>query len=114
MCITDVKVVIASERTLVEVELDGKAFKEYGLERCIIVMRSDMMCEVTRIALLAERFLEYCDGFSIGSNEMSQLTLGVDRDSGGPVAATFDERNAAVKGILHLAISACRKHNKYV
>ena len=88
--------------------------KENGLERGKNGLRLIMMCEVPSNALLAEQFLQYFDGFSIGSNDMTQLTLGVDRDSGGPIAATFDERNAAVKVMLHLAISACRKHNKYV
>jgi signal transduction protein with GAF and PtsI domain len=62
----------------------------------------------------AERFLEYFDGFSIGSNDLTQLTLGVDRDSGGPIASTFDERDDAVKAMLALAIKACQKQGKYV
>lgn len=64
--------------------------------------------------MLAEQFLEHFDGFSIGSNDMTQLTLGVDRDSGGPIAPTFDERDPAVKAMLHMAINACRRLNKYV
>jgi pyruvate,water dikinase len=73
-----------------------------------------MMCELPSNALLAERFLEHFDGFSIGSNDMTQLTLGIDRDSGGPIAATFDERDDAVKAMLSLSIAACRKMKRYV
>ena len=72
-----------------------------------------MMCEIPSNALLAEQFLEYFDGFSIGSNDMTQLALGLDRDSG-LVAATFDERNPAVKALLSMAIRACRAQGKYV
>jgi len=72
-----------------------------------------MMCEVPSNAILAEQFLEHFDGFSIGSNDLTQLTLGLDRDSG-LVADAFDERDAAVKAMLDLAIRACRKHGKYV
>jgi pyruvate,water dikinase len=73
-----------------------------------------MMCELPSNALLAERFLEHFDGFSIGSNDMTQLTLGIDRDSGGPIATTFDERDEAVKAMLSLSIAACRKMKRYV
>ena len=114
MGLTNVEIMIPFVRTLAEAELVVKALKENGLERGKNGLRLIMMCEVPSNALLAEQFLQYFDGFSIGSNDMTQLTLGVDRDSGGPIAATFDERNAAVKVMLHLAISACRKHNKYV
>ena len=72
-----------------------------------------MMCELPSNALLADQFLEYFDGFSIGSNDMTQLALGLDRDSG-LIAHMFDERNDAVKALLHLAIQACRKAGKYV
>jgi pyruvate,water dikinase len=72
-----------------------------------------MMCEIPSNALLAEQFLEHFDGFSIGSNDLTQLTLGLDRDSG-LVANLFDERDAAVKALLRMAITACRKHGKYV
>ena len=114
MGLTNVEIMIPFVRTLTEAELVIKALKENGLERGKNGLRLIMMCEVPSNALLAEQFLQYFDGFSIGSNDMTQLTLGVDRDSGGPIAATFDERNAAVKVMLHLAISACRKHNKYI
>src|SRR5256885_14442632 len=72
-----------------------------------------MMCEVPSNAVLAEQFLEHFDGFSIGSNDLTQLTLGLDRDSG-LVADAFDERDPAVKAMLRLAIQACRKAGKYV
>jgi pyruvate, water dikinase len=71
------------------------------------------MCEIPSNALLAEQFLQYFDGFSIGSNDLTQLSLGLDRDSG-LVAHLFDERNDAVKVLLHMAIQACRKAGKYV
>ena len=72
-----------------------------------------MMCEIPSTARLAEQFLQYFDGFSIGSNDLTQLTLGLDRDSG-LVADAFDERDPAVKALLSLAIQACRKTGKYV
>jgi pyruvate, water dikinase len=72
-----------------------------------------MMCEIPSNALLAEQFLEYFDGFSIGSNDLTQLTLGIDRESG-LIAGAFDERNPAVKALLSMAIQACRKANKYI
>lgn len=72
-----------------------------------------MMCEVPSNVILAEEFLKYVDGFSIGSNDLTQLILGLDRDSS-IVASLFDERNAAVKKFLHQAISACNKQNKYI
>ena len=114
MGLTNVEIMIPFVRTLAEAEAVVKALKANGLERGKNGLRLIMMCEVPSNAILAEQFLQYFDGFSIGSNDMTQLTLGVDRDSGGPIAATFDERNPAVKVMLHLAISACRKHNKYV
>ena len=114
MGLTNVEIMIPFVRTLTEAEAVIKALKANGLERGKNGLRLIMMCELPSNALLAEQFLQYFDGFSIGSNDMTQLTLGVDRDSGGPIAATFDERDSAVKVMLHLAISACRKHNKYV
>ena len=114
MGLTNVEIMIPFVRTLAEAEAVVKALKENGLERGKNGLRLIMMCEVPSNALLAEQFLKYFDGFSIGSNDMTQLTLGVDRDSGGPIATTFDERNPAVKVMLHLAISACRRLNKYI
>jgi pyruvate,water dikinase len=72
-----------------------------------------MMCEIPSNALLADQFLEYFDGFSIGSNDLTQLTLGIDRDSN-LVASSFDERDPAVKALLHLAIQACHREGKYI
>ena len=114
MGLTNVEIMIPFVRTLAEAEAVVKALKANGLERGKNGLRLIMMCEVPSNALLAEQFLKYFDGFSIGSNDMTQLTLGVDRDSGGPIATTFDERNPAVKVMLHLAISACRRLNKYI
>ena len=72
-----------------------------------------MMCELPANALLAEQFLEYFDGFSVGSNDLTQLTLGLDRDSG-IIAHLFDERNEAILALLENAIRACKKANKYI
>jgi hypothetical protein len=82
--------------------------KENGLERGRNKLRIIMMCEIPSNAILADEFLKHFDGFSIGSNDMTQLTLALDRDSG-LVMEAFDERDAAVKRMLHLAIQACRK-----
>jgi pyruvate,water dikinase len=88
---------------------------KYGLKRGENGLRVIMMCEVPSNAILAERFLEHFDGFSIGSNDLTQLTLGLDRDSGMPLlAADFDERDPAVKAMLSLAIKACREQGKYI
>ena len=114
MGLTNVEIMIPFVRTLTEAEQVVTILKENGLERGKNGLRLIMMCELPSNAVLAEQFLKYFDGFSIGSNDMTQLTLGVDRDSGGAIAATFDERNPAVKVMLNLAISACRKQNKYV
>jgi pyruvate, water dikinase len=78
-------------------------------------LRHIMMCEIPSNAILAEQFLDYFDGFSIGSNDLTQLTLGLDRDSGLELLAKdFDERDPAVKAMLSMAIAACKKHGKYV
>ncbi|WP_434778593.1 phosphoenolpyruvate synthase [Neisseria sp. Ec49-e6-T10] len=114
MGLTNVEIMIPFVRTLKEAQAVIEVLKENGLERGKNGLRLIMMCELPTNAVLAEQFLEYFDGFSIGSNDMTQLTLGVDRDSGGPIAATFDERDPAVKIMLSLAISACRKLNKYI
>ena len=87
-------------RTLTEAEQVIALLAQNGLKRGENGLRVIMMCELPSNAILAERFLEHFDGFSIGSNDMTQLTLGVDRDSGGPIAATFDERDDAVKAML--------------
>ncbi|MBC2613306.1 putative PEP-binding protein, partial [Citrobacter braakii] len=84
-----------------------------GLKRGENGLKVIMMCEIPSNAILAEQFLEHFDGFSIGSNDMTQLTLGLDRDSG-VVSELFDERNDAVKALLSLAIQAAKRQNKYV
>jgi pyruvate,water dikinase len=100
-------------RTLGEAKAVLALLAEHGLSRGKNGLRIVMMCELPSNAILAEEFLELFDGFSIGSNDLTQLTLGLDRDSG-LVAESFDERDAAVKAMLAMAIRACRKHGKYV
>ncbi|MDC7708276.1 phosphoenolpyruvate synthase [Vogesella indigofera] len=114
MGLTNVEVMIPFVRTLAEAEKVIEILSANGLKRGENGLRLIMMCELPTNAVLAEKFLQFFDGFSIGSNDMTQLTLGVDRDSGGPIATTFDERNEAVKAMLHMAIQACRKLDKYV
>jgi pyruvate,water dikinase len=114
MGFTNVEIMIPFVRTLTEAEQVIALLAKNGLRRGDNGLRVIMMCELPSNAILAERFLEHFDGFSIGSNDMTQLTLGVDRDSGGPIAATFDERDDAVKAMLSLAIKACQKQGKYV
>ena len=113
MGLTNVEVMLPFVRTVSEAKQVVDTLKEQGLERGKHGLRLIMMCELPSNALLAEAFLEHFDGFSIGSNDLTQLTLGLDRDSG-LIAAQFDERNAAVKALLHMAISTCKKHGKYV
>ncbi|MFO1396533.1 MAG: phosphoenolpyruvate synthase [Burkholderiales bacterium] len=114
MGFTNVEIMIPFVRTLAEAGKVNELLAKNGLARGQNGLRVIMMCELPSNAILAERFLEHFDGFSIGSNDMTQLTLGVDRDSGGPIAPTFDERDDAVKTMLSLAIKACQKHDKYV
>jgi pyruvate,water dikinase len=109
----NVEVMIPFIRTVSEAKQVIAILKQHGLEREKAGLRIIMMCELPSNALLANEFLEYFDGFSIGSNDLTQLTLGLDRDSG-LVAAQFDERNDAVKALLHMAIVACKKAGKYV
>lgn len=109
----NVEVMIPFVRTVSEAQQVIEVLKQEGLERGKEELRIIMMCELPSNALLANEFLEYFDGFSIGSNDLTQLTLGLDRDSG-LIASQFDERNDAVKALLHLAISACKKAGKYV
>src|SRR5690554_3481029 len=113
MGLTNVEVMIPFVRTLGEADEVIALLKENGLERGRDGLKLVMMCEIPSNALLADEFLEHFDGFSIGSNDLTQLTLGLDRDSG-LVAHLFDERNEAVKKLLSMAIQACRKANKYV
>jgi pyruvate,water dikinase len=114
MGLTNIEVMIPFVRTVAEAEKVVEILAVNGLKRGENGLRLIMMCELPSNAVLAEQFLQHFDGFSIGSNDMTQLTLGLDRDSGGPIASTFDERNDAVKAMLHMAIQACRKHDKYI
>ena len=113
MGLTNVEIMIPFCRTLGEAEQVTALLASQGLARGNNGLRLIMMCEIPSNALLAEEFLEYFDGFSIGSNDMTQLTLGIDRDSS-LVSHLFDERNPAVKKILKMAIDACRQHGKYI
>jgi len=113
MGLSNLEVMIPFVRTLEEASGVIRLLGENGLKRGEDGLRVIMMCELPSNAVLAEEFLEYFDGFSIGSNDMTQLTLGLDRDSG-LIAHAFDERNPAVLKMLDMAISACRKAGKYV
>ena len=115
MGLTNVEITVPFVRTVNQAERVVKLLAEHGLARGEHGLRVIMMCEVPSNAILAEQFLEHFDGFSIGSNDMTQLTLGLDRDSGMELlAADFDERDDAVKFMLQRAIGACLKAGKYV
>jgi pyruvate,water dikinase len=111
--LTNVELMVPFVRTVGEARQVVDLLRKNGLERGRNGLRIVMMCELPSNAILAEEFLELFDGFSIGSNDLTQLTLGLDRDSG-LVAGSFDERDPAVKALLAMAIRACRKHGKYV
>jgi pyruvate, water dikinase len=120
MGLTNVEIMIPFVRTLTEAKAVTELLAANGLKRGDGAapdgsggLRLIMMCEVPSNAVLADAFLDYFDGFSIGSNDLTQLTLGLDRDSG-LVASGFDERDPAVKALLSLAISACRRRGKYI
>ena len=113
MGLTNVELMVPFVRTLKEADAVLEIMRNFGLERGKNGLRIVMMCEIPSNAILADEFLKRFDGFSIGSNDMTQLTLALDRDSG-LVMDGFDERDEAVKRMLHLAIAACRKANKYV
>lgn len=115
MGLTNVEIMIPFVRTLPQASRVVALLAKHGLARGENGLRLIMMCEVPSNAILAEQFLEYFDGFSIGSNDMTQLTLGLDRDSGMELlAADFDERDDAVKFMLNRAIKACLAAGKYV
>jgi pyruvate, water dikinase len=111
--LTNVELMVPFVRTLSEARRVTEALAAHGLERGEHGLRLIMMCEVPSNAILAHEFLEYFDGFSIGSNDLTQLTLGLDRDSG-LVADAFDERDPAVKALLSQAIRACLSKGKYI
>lgn len=113
MGFANIEVMVPFCRTLEEAQQITELLTANGLKRGSNGLRLIMMCEIPSNAVLAEEFLEYFDGFSIGSNDMTQLTLGLDRDSG-LVAHLFDERNPAVKRLLKMAIDACHRQGKYI
>ncbi|MCF4009666.1 phosphoenolpyruvate synthase [Rheinheimera sp. UJ63] len=113
MGFTNVEVMIPFVRTLEEASGVIDLLAAHGLKRGENGLRIIMMCELPSNALLAEDFLEYFDGFSIGSNDLTQLTLGLDRDSG-LIAHLFDERNPAIKKLLEMAIQTCKAKGKYI
>jgi pyruvate,water dikinase len=113
MGLTNVEIMVPFVRTLKEAQRVTELLAANGLKRGENGLRLIMMCEVPSNAVLADRFLDYFDGFSIGSNDLTQLTLGLDRDSG-LVAEGFDERDPAVKALLEQAIKTCRARDKYV
>ncbi|MDU7480773.1 MAG: phosphoenolpyruvate synthase [Hafnia alvei] len=113
MGLTNVEVMIPFVRTVAQAEAVVKQLASEGLKRGENDLKVIMMCEIPSNALLADQFLEHFDGFSIGSNDMTQLTLGLDRDSG-VVSELFDERNEAVKALLSMAIRAAKAQGKYV
>ena len=115
MGLTNVQVMVPFVRTLGQAKRVTELLGLHGLRRGESDLKLIMMCEIPSNAILAEQFLEYFDGFSIGSNDLTQLTLGLDRDSGLELlAADFDERDPAVKALISLAIDACKRQGKYV
>jgi pyruvate, water dikinase len=115
MGLTNVQVMVPFVRTLKQAERVTTLLAEHGLKRGQDELKVIMMCEIPSNAILADEFLEFFDGFSIGSNDLTQLTLGLDRDSGLELlAADFDERDPAVKALLSRAIKACIAQGKYV
>jgi pyruvate,water dikinase len=115
MGLKNVQVMVPFVRTLGQAEKVTNLLAQHGLKRGEDDLKIIMMCEVPSNAILADEFLEFFDGFSIGSNDLTQLTLGLDRDSGLELlAADFDERDPAVKALLSRAISACKAKGKYV
>ncbi|HEY0941237.1 MAG TPA: phosphoenolpyruvate synthase [Steroidobacter sp.] len=113
MGLTNVQVMVPFVRTVKEAEQVTQLLAENGLKRGENGLKVIMMCELPTNALLADKYLQFFDGMSIGSNDMTQLTLGLDRDSA-IIAKLFDERDEAVKALLKLAIDACRRNGKYV
>ncbi len=113
MGLTNVQVMVPFVRTLAEARAVTELLAANGLKRGVDGLKLIMMCELPSNALLADEFLQYFDGMSIGSNDLTQLTLGLDRDSA-LVARSFDERDGAVKALIAMAIAACRRQGKYI
>jgi pyruvate,water dikinase len=115
MGLTNVQVMVPFVRTLAQAERVTGLLADKGLKRGVNDLKVIMMCEIPSNAVLAKQFLQFFDGFSIGSNDLTQLTLGLDRDSGLELLARdFDERDPAVKALLAMAIGACKAEGKYV
>ena len=113
--LTNIELMVPFVRTLGQAAKVNELLAARGLKRGQDGLRVIMMCEIPSNAILAEAFLEHFDGMSIGSNDLTQLTLGLDRDSGlALLAADFDERDPAVKALISLAIAACRAQGKYI
>jgi pyruvate,water dikinase len=112
MGLSNVQIMVPFVRTLGEARAVSELLADNGLQRAAGGLRLIMMCELPTNAVLADQYLEYFDGMSIGSNDMTQLTLGLDRDSG-VIAHLFDERDPAVKAMMSMAIQACRRAGKY-
>ena len=113
MGLTNVEIMVPFVRTVAQAKAVVEELERQGLKRGENGLKLIMMCEIPSNALLADQFLQYFDGFSIGSNDMTQLALGLDRDSG-VVSELFDERNEAVKALLSMAIRAAKQQGKYV
>jgi len=113
MGLTNIELMVPFVRTLSEAKTVVQIMSDFGLKRGENGLRIIMMCEVPSNAILADEFMEYFDGFSIGSNDLTQLTLGIDRDSG-ILADGFDERDPAVLKLIELAIASAKKNNKYI
>jgi pyruvate,water dikinase len=113
MGLSNVQIMVPFVRTLQEAARVVELLAQNGLQRGVNALRLIMMCELPTNALLADQYLEYFDGMSIGSNDMTQLALGLDRDSA-VIAHLFDERDPAVKALLAMAIQACRRAGKYI
>jgi pyruvate,water dikinase len=115
MGLSNVQVMVPFVRTLGQAKKVTELLGKHGLKRGENALKLIMMCEIPSNAILADQFLEHFDGFSIGSNDLTQLTLGLDRDSGLELlAADFDERDPAVKSLISLAIAACKRQGKYI
>ena len=115
MGLTNVEIMIPFVRTVVQAGRVINLLESHGLRRGENGLRMIMMCEIPSNAILAEQFLEHFDGFSIGSNDLTQLTLGLDRDSGmGQLAVDFDEQDPAVLSLMATAIEICHVHGKYI